>query len=211
MFSDKLQRSKSYEKVEVPQIQFIVIVLDIPVATQRRLPTVQTVQKTGEFPQVQFLDNLTRPSCATTDVGVPLENPQVQFIDKVADVPVVQAPENCGVTQLQFSDKVDMPVVVNDRRDRAENCGGSAVAVSCWFFQFLDKVVDMPVVVQFFDMVVDVPVVLCDGVPQVQYFIAGVSGHSSLATVGYAQCKLCSLGSACGGWGGDEVHPGRVA
>ena len=37
------------------------------------------------------------------------------------DVPVVQArrwsrrEENCGVPQLQFSDKVDMPVVVNDR------------------------------------------------------------------------------------------------
>ena len=45
----------------------------------------------------------------------------VQFFDKVADVPVVQAwrwsrrAENCGVPQLQFSDKLDMPVVVNDR------------------------------------------------------------------------------------------------
>ena len=70
---------------------------------------------------------------------------------------------------------------------------------------------------QFFDKVVDVPVVLCEGVPQVLFidgydvpvimqrrhvatvkvpqiqFIAGVSGHSSLATVGYAQCKLCSF------------------
>ena len=45
----------------------------------------------------------------------------VQIFDKVADVPVVQLrrwsrrAENCGVPQLQFSDKVDMPVVVNDR------------------------------------------------------------------------------------------------
>ena len=36
------QRQASYENVEVPQIQFIVIVLDIPVGTQRRLPTVMT-------------------------------------------------------------------------------------------------------------------------------------------------------------------------
>ena len=58
---------------------------------------------------VQFLDKA---------VDVPVV---VQFFDKVADVPVVQArrwsrrAENCGVPQLQFSDKVDMPVVVNDR------------------------------------------------------------------------------------------------
>ena len=58
---------------------------------------------------MQFLDKV---------VDVPVV---VQFFDKVADVPVVQArrwsrrAENCGVPQLQFSDKVDMPVVVNDR------------------------------------------------------------------------------------------------
>ena len=61
MISDKLPQSKSHVNVEVPQIQFIVTVLDIPVATQRRLPTVQTVLKTGEFPQVQFLDLVDTP------------------------------------------------------------------------------------------------------------------------------------------------------
>ena len=46
---------------------FIVTVLDIPVATQRRLPTVQTVLKTGEFPQVQFLEKVDDArSCSTT-------------------------------------------------------------------------------------------------------------------------------------------------
>ena len=94
----------------------------------------------------------------------------------------------------------DVPVVQARRWSRrAENCGVPQ-------FQFSDKVVDMTVVVQFFDKVVDDPVVLCDGVPQVQFidgfdvpvimqrryvatvkvpqiqFIAGVSGHSSLAT-----------------------------
>ena len=65
IFSDKLQ-SKLYENVEVPQIQFIVTVLDIPVATQRRSPTVQSVQKTGEIPQVQFLDMVDDARCCST-------------------------------------------------------------------------------------------------------------------------------------------------
>ena len=52
--SDKIQQSIVFEDVEVPQIQFFDRVVDIPVSTQRRLPTVQTVQKTGEIPLVQF-------------------------------------------------------------------------------------------------------------------------------------------------------------
>ena len=100
IISDKLQQSKSYVNVEVHQIQFIVTVLDIPVATQRRFPTV-------------------------------VEVPQVQFLDKVVNSVVVQR----LVTGC----------------DRAENCGGSAVA--CY-----DKVVDVPVV-QFIDGL-DVPVIM---------------------------------------------------
>ena len=99
----------------------------------------------------------------------------------------------------------------------AENCGGSAVAVSCswwsmtlscrsstWYVQFLDKVVDTPVVVQCVVKVAEVPVVHVLGgaasavpvvvdvsvimqrrwvsrtveSPQIQ-FIAGVCRHSS--------------------------------
>ena len=66
IIGDKLPQSKSYVSVEVPQIQFIVTVLDIPVATQRRLPTVQTVLKTGEFPEVQFLDKVEDARCCST-------------------------------------------------------------------------------------------------------------------------------------------------
>ena len=40
---------------EAPQIQFIVGVPDIPVATQRWVLTVQTVQQNVEIPLVQFL------------------------------------------------------------------------------------------------------------------------------------------------------------
>ena len=39
----------------MPQIQFIDRVVDFSVVLQRRVPTVQTVQKTGEIPRLQFL------------------------------------------------------------------------------------------------------------------------------------------------------------
>ena len=42
-------------KQEPPQIQFIVGVPDIPVATQRKVLKVQTAQQNFENPQVQFL------------------------------------------------------------------------------------------------------------------------------------------------------------
>ena len=48
----------------MPQIQFILSLPDIPVVLQRRVPTVQTVQKTTKIPQarVQFWRLSTRPS-----------------------------------------------------------------------------------------------------------------------------------------------------
>ena len=50
--------------VEIPQVQFLDKVVDIPVVVQRQVPMVQKVQKT-------------------------LEVPQLQIIDKVVDIPVV--------------------------------------------------------------------------------------------------------------------------
>ena len=61
IISDKLQQSIVDENLEVPKIQFIDRVVDIPVVLQRRVPTVQTVQKTGEIPQVVFLDTVETP------------------------------------------------------------------------------------------------------------------------------------------------------
>ena len=42
------QQSEGFELM-VPQIQFILGVCDLPVVQQRRVPTVQTVQKTQRF------------------------------------------------------------------------------------------------------------------------------------------------------------------
>ena len=52
IISDKFQQSIVHEDVEVPQIQFIDRVVDFSVVLQRRVPAVQTVQKTGEIPQL---------------------------------------------------------------------------------------------------------------------------------------------------------------
>ena len=73
VMSDKLLQSKSYVNVVVPQIQFVVTVLDIPVASQRQAPTVF---------QVQFLE--------VVDVPVVVQRlcTQLQRVDKVA-FPVV--------------------------------------------------------------------------------------------------------------------------
>ena len=52
----EFQHFASYENLEVPQIQLIVGVLDIPVVSQRQVPTVQTFSL-----QVQFLEVVDMP------------------------------------------------------------------------------------------------------------------------------------------------------
>ena len=58
---------------------------NIPVVPQRRIHTVQAVQKIVENPQAQFLERLlARALCATTGADCPGsadELPQLQFID----------------------------------------------------------------------------------------------------------------------------------
>ena len=65
MISDKFQQSTVYEN-KVPQFQFVDRVVDFSSLLQRRVPTVQTVQKTGEIPQLQFLDKVDDTRCFTT-------------------------------------------------------------------------------------------------------------------------------------------------
>ena len=49
--------------VEVPQIQFIDRMVDSSSVLQRRVPTVQTVQKTDEIPQLQSLGKVDAGNC----------------------------------------------------------------------------------------------------------------------------------------------------
>ena len=52
----EFQQSMSYEDLEVPQIQLIVEVVDIPVVSQRQVPTVLSFVL-----QVQFLEVVDMP------------------------------------------------------------------------------------------------------------------------------------------------------
>ena len=61
-YSDEFQQSKRFE-LKVPQTQFFLRVLDIPVVTQRRVPTVQTFTL-----QVQFLEVVDMPAVVQRQV-----------------------------------------------------------------------------------------------------------------------------------------------
>ena len=87
---DKLQQV-FVEYVEVPQLQFfdrVVVQL-----LHRDRYTVQTVQKSVEILQVQFLGWLGHPllynRCLGLTVQKTVELPQVQYSDRVVDVPAV--------------------------------------------------------------------------------------------------------------------------
>ena len=73
--------------IEIPQVQFLDEVDEIPVVAQRQIPIDQTVRKT-------------------------VETPQLQVIDKVVDDPVVQVPrvqvleKTVEISQLQAAEKV---------------------------------------------------------------------------------------------------------
>ena len=96
IISDKFLQSIVYEDVEVPQIQFIDSVVDFSVVLQRRVPAVQTVQKTGEIPQLQFLDKVDDARCCM------MRFHSCSALNKVDDVPVVQVVVQVEVPQIQF-------------------------------------------------------------------------------------------------------------
>merc|ERR1712061_899379 len=54
--------------VEVPQVQYIDRIVDVPVVKQRQVPSVQKVQKTVEVPQIQTIEKV-------------VEIPQVQTVE----------------------------------------------------------------------------------------------------------------------------------
>ena len=63
------------ELIEVPQVLHIDQVIDVLVAMEGHVLVIQTVQRTAEVPQVQFIDRIV--------------DPKVQFIDKVVYMPAV--------------------------------------------------------------------------------------------------------------------------
>ena len=68
---------RAYLLREVPQLQFIVKVVNIPVVAQSQIAMVQTVQKAKEIHQLQFINKVV-----DAPVVLVVEVPQVQFVEK---------------------------------------------------------------------------------------------------------------------------------
>merc|ERR1712122_408361 len=72
-------------------------VVDIPVVAQRQIPMVQTVQKTIEIPQLQYIDKVVDVPVVQV-VQVPqvqvvektVEIPQLQIVEKIVEIPEIQ-------------------------------------------------------------------------------------------------------------------------
>ena len=80
--------------VEVPKMQFLNKVDEVPVGVQRQIPMVQAVQKTMEIPQLQCVDEaidgtvvqVPRVQVVEKTVGIP----QLQIVEKTAEAPQTQ-------------------------------------------------------------------------------------------------------------------------
>ena len=66
-----IQRVQKME--EVPQVQFIDKVMDIPVISERQMSMMNQVQKTVEVPQIQYVDKIVDAPVAVTQPSVPAE------------------------------------------------------------------------------------------------------------------------------------------
>ena len=73
----------------MPQIQFIVRVLDISVLPQRQARTVQTVQQTVMIRQVRLLDKVVSMSVVAVQAVQPVDIPQLQFLDRFSSYPLL--------------------------------------------------------------------------------------------------------------------------
>ena len=80
--------------VEVPQVQFPNKVDEMPVAVQRQIPMVQTVQKTMEIPQLQCIDKVVDDPVVQVPHFQVVEKkvgiPQLQIVEKTAETPQTQ-------------------------------------------------------------------------------------------------------------------------
>ena len=80
---------------------------------QRQVPTVQTVQKTMQNPQAQFLDEVVgMPVVVQRKVQETLEVPQLQLIGKVVDVPSVMQRRVPTIQRVQKTVEVPRPSTV---------------------------------------------------------------------------------------------------
>ena len=138
---------------------------------QRRVPSVQTAQQTGEILQVRLLDQVVSMPVVAVQTLQPVEIPQLQFLDKF-DMPVVALTVVLVGTYRKLwryrscrsSSRNGYPSLCNDR---------------CWlvdpdsaYVLFLDKVV-LPVVMQ--DRFPGLDVQKTVGFPQLQFLTVVVA------------------------------------
>ena len=209
--------------VEIPQLQYIDKVVDVPVVMQKQVPAIQKVQKTVEVPQVQLIDKvvdmlvvLQRHVTIIQKVQRTVEAPQVHYTDKIVDVPLVlqrQVPtiqnvqKTVEVQQVQFLDKVvDIP---NVRQSSVPTIQRVQKTVEAPQVQFIDKVMDVPVVrqrqvptevhqKQFIDKVVDVPVIMQRQVPAVQVVQKPRKSHRFSSKIKWWTFQSCNSRDSTG-------------
>ena len=78
------------EHIRNPQIPYMKKVDDMPVAVQRQIPMVQTVQETKEIPQLRCTDEVVD--------NLAEQVPRVQVLEKTAEIPQLQTVEKIGET-----------------------------------------------------------------------------------------------------------------
>ena len=57
----------------MPKVQFLERVVDVPVAIQRQVPTIPSVQKTVEVPQIQYVDKIVDAPVVASHRPVPVD------------------------------------------------------------------------------------------------------------------------------------------
>ena len=105
---------------EVPQIQFVDEVVDVPVVTERQVPTDQNVQKKVEMFQVRFIDKVVHDLTIMEEQVSPVqvawktvEEPQLQKTFRDVDIPGEQT--NAETPQMQDMDRVPDILVTTHR------------------------------------------------------------------------------------------------
>ena len=58
ILKEYVDRMKVQKTMEVPQVQYIDKIVDVPVVAQRQVSTIQTVQRTVEVPQQRIHERL---------------------------------------------------------------------------------------------------------------------------------------------------------
>ena len=174
----EFQQSKSHEKLEVPQIQLIVGVQDIPVVSQRQVPTVLQMQflKVVDMPVVEQRQvraaAVCRQGCQHPCRGAEADSRGSVCSEDHSDTPLQCVDKVINVLVVQVVQVPQMPVV--EETDGSHSCSSSRKSLRsqpvlgqgcCMFvgvqqqvvFVTVQKAAEVPHV-QFIDKVVAVPV-----------------------------------------------------